>query len=47
MVNGPLPGIRHGRTAMLLTFGTVLQGHKALHAKLPRGGDALRRSLKF
>jgi hypothetical protein len=31
MVNGPLPGIRHGRTAMPLTFGTVLRGHKALH----------------
>ena len=25
MVNGPLPGIRHGRTAMPLTFGTVLE----------------------
>ena len=29
MVNGPLPGIRHGRTAMPLTFGSVFGGHKA------------------
>jgi hypothetical protein len=47
MVNGPLPGIRHGRTAMPLTFGSVLGGHKAWRAHLPRGGFVLRRSLKF
>ena len=38
MVNGPLPGIRHGSTAMPLTFGTVLhQGvARKIAARRPR-----------